>query len=101
MAPLSVRAAFGESGWNMEWLKNTWDEIAFTARSCFYDCALRQYGAPELTPLFCEADDVIYGHIPKVAWGRTKTIGRGGDACDFRFCDERRAKESRARPGRG
>jgi hypothetical protein len=101
MAPLSVRASFGESGWAMEWHKNTHNEITFTAHSCFYDCVLRQYGAPELTRLFCECDDVIYGHIPKVAWGRTKTIGRGGDACDFRFDNERRAKKTRPRIGKG
>lgn len=28
--------------------------------------------------------DAGYGHLyPKLFWGRSKTIGRGGDCCDF------------------
>jgi hypothetical protein len=90
MTPLSVKSGFGEAGWKMQWLKNTRDEIAFTAHSCFYDRVLRQCGVPELTPVFCGCDDYVYGAIPKVRWGRTKTIGRGDAVCDFRFVNERR-----------
>jgi hypothetical protein len=90
MTPLSVKSAFGKAGWTMQWLKNTRDEIAFTAHSCFYASVLRQCGAPELTPVFCGCDDYVYGAIPKVRWGRTKTIGNGDAVCDFRFVNERR-----------
>ena len=31
-----------------------------------------------------DGDDAGYGNLhPKLIWGRTKTIGRGGDCCDF------------------
>jgi hypothetical protein len=37
-------------------------------------------GCPELCKGYCEADDICYGNMhPKVIWGRTKTLGKGGD----------------------
>ena len=37
----------------------------------------------------CPADeerDICYGNMhPKLIWGRTKTIGHGGDCCDFKL----------------
>ena len=90
ITPLATKNGFGESGWEMRWVENTRDAIAFTAHSCFYDRVLKRYELPELTPVFCEVDDVIYGDIPHILWGRTKTIGRGDAVCDFRFVNERR-----------
>jgi hypothetical protein len=95
ITPLAVKSSFGEAGWKMDWGKSTRGEIAFTAHSCFYDSMLRRCGAPELTPIFCESDDVIYGDIPNIRWGRTKTIGRGDASCDFRFVNERRSRQLR------
>ena len=43
-----------------------------------------KYGCPEIVAGFCRADDEAYGHMhPKLKWGRTKTLGQGGDCCDF------------------
>ncbi|MFQ9975271.1 MAG: L-2-amino-thiazoline-4-carboxylic acid hydrolase [Butyricicoccus sp.] len=30
-------------------------------------------------------DDVTYGGLHKLGFSRTKTLGCGGDCCDFRF----------------
>jgi hypothetical protein len=92
ITPVAMKSGFGEAGWRIEWDKSTRDKIAFTARSCFYDRVLRQYGMPELTPIFCEYDDVVYGAIPHIRWGRTKTIGRGDAICDFCFTNGRRSQ---------
>ena len=43
-------------------------------------------GAPELTAHLCAIDDLLYGDLPGISWERTKTLGRGDDRCDFRFC---------------
>lgn len=52
--------------------------------SCFYLNVLTAYGAPELTPVYCQMDDLLYGALsPSVRWRRTKTLGRGDDCCDF------------------
>lgn len=39
---------------------------------------------PELCHCFCDSDDITYdGLHPKLVWHRTRTLGRGGDCCDF------------------
>ena len=51
---------------------------------CPYHDACVQYGCPELCRCFCDSDDITYdGMHPKLLWHRTKTLGRGGDCCDF------------------
>ena len=51
---------------------------------CPYHDASVHYGCPELCRCFCDSDDITYdGLHPKLYWHRTKTLGRGGDCCDF------------------
>lgn len=53
---------------------------------CPYYEICKKYGCLEIVPTFCETDDVAYGNMhPKVIWGRTKTLGKGGDCCDFKI----------------
>lgn len=92
MCPLSVRAEFGEPGWEMEWKRNDCHAIEWDCHACFYVDMLKHYGALELVPIFCESDDVVYGNIPGVLWGRTKTIGGGAEICDFRFYNQRKKR---------
>ena len=51
---------------------------------CPYHDTCVKHGCPELCPSFCDSDDITYGGLhPKLYWHRTKTLGRGGDCCDF------------------
>ena len=51
---------------------------------CPYFEICKRYGCPEITSAYCDSDDAGYGNLhPKLIWGRTKTIGHGGDCCDF------------------
>ena len=51
---------------------------------CPYHDTCVQYGCPELCRCFCDSDDITYdGMHQKLLWHRTKTLGRGGDCCDF------------------
>jgi hypothetical protein len=51
---------------------------------CPYFSMCSMYDCPELTPAFCNSDDVTYGNMhPKLSWERTKTLGRGDNCCDF------------------
>ena len=52
---------------------------------CLWHTACVEHGCPELCPLFCEVDNVTYGGLHKLGFARTKTLGCGGDCCDFRF----------------
>ena len=51
---------------------------------CPYHDACVEQGCPELCHCFCDSDDITYdGMHPRLLWRRTKTLGRGGDCCDF------------------
>ena len=77
---------FPPQGWQVEWRDEGRDVVAFDMVSCFYLDVLTEYGAPELTPVYCGLDDLVYeGVSPHVRWERTRTLGRGDNCCDFRF----------------
>jgi len=53
---------------------------------CPYYNACNRYECPELTDIFCTADDIAYGDMhPRLIWGRTQTLGRGDVCCDFKI----------------
>lgn len=52
---------------------------------CLWHKACVENDCPELCPLFCDVDDVNYGGLRKIGFSRTKTLGYGGDCCDFHF----------------
>ena len=78
--------AYPREGWKIDQIEQSRDSIAFTISRCFYLDVLTAYGAPELTPLYCQLDDLAYADVfPAIRWERTKTLGRGDDCCDFRW----------------
>ncbi len=93
MCPASMKAGYGPEGWVFEWKRNDKYAIEWDCHACLYANVFRRYGVPELTAIFCESDDVMYGHIPNARWGRTKTIGRGADVCNFSFYNPRKKGE--------
>ena len=52
---------------------------------CLWHTACIENGCPELCRLFCDVDDVTYDGLNKIGFSRTKTLGYGGDCCDFHF----------------
>ena len=82
----AMKRVYPPEGWRFEWVEDSDRCIAYDARECFYVNVLTAYGAPELTAHLCVADDLLFGDLPGVDWGRTKTLARGDDRCDFRFC---------------
>ena len=48
---------------------------------------LTAHGAPELTAVYCQGDDILFEALPpSITWDRTMTMGRGGERSDFRWC---------------
>lgn len=56
-----------------------------TIKKCLWHTACVENDCAELCRLFCDVDDVTYGGLKKIGFTRTKTIGYGGDCCDFHF----------------
>ena len=89
-----LTAGFPEEGWKIEWEEVSRERIAFNMASCYYLDILNSYGAPELVPLYCRVDDVVFETFsPYIQWNRTKTLGRGHECCNFEFSSRGGAKQ--------
>ena len=51
--------------------------------ACPYCRFFTELGCPELTKIFCENDNRVYGNLPGIVFERTGTLGTGADKCDF------------------
>lgn len=85
-----TKSSFGEDcGFRANWIRTEQEEMCFDMLACPYQDTCVKYGCPEIVAGFCRADDEAYEHMhPKLKWGRTKTLGQGGDCCDFRLTIE-------------
>lgn len=61
------------------------DSFGADIKQCLWYSACVENGCGELCRLFCDVDNVTYGGLKKLGFSRTKTLGYGGDCCDFRF----------------
>lgn len=61
------------------------DYYDVTITKCLWHTACVENGCESLCRLFCDVDDVTYGGLRKIGFTRTKTLGYGGDCCDFHF----------------
>jgi len=66
------------------WYSQGKRNMRFDMTACPYQIICAAHGCPEVVAAFCDADDVVYGHMhPRLCWQRTQTLGRGGACCDF------------------
>ena len=61
------------------------DYFDVTMKKCLWHMACVENACAELCHLFCDVDNVTYGELKKLGFSRTKTLGYGGDCCDFHF----------------
>lgn len=81
---ISVKNFGEDAGFKYDFPESHGNEARFNIVKCPYFEICTRYGCPEITRAFCDGDDAGYGNLhPKLIWGRTKTIGRGGDCCNF------------------
>ena len=81
---ISLHSFGTDAGFVYDFPETHGNEARFNILRCPYFETCKRYGCPEITRCFCDGDDAGYGDLhPKLKWGRTKTIGRGGDCCDF------------------
>lgn len=75
-----------QGGFIFRTVEDSEQRVEYHVLRCPYCTYCEKYGCSELVPVFCECDDITFGNIhPNLIWGRTKTLGRGQDLCDFRF----------------
>ena len=61
------------------------DYYDVTIKKCLWHDACLENDCANLCKLFCDVDNVTYGGLNKIGFSRTKTLGYGGDCCDFHF----------------
>jgi hypothetical protein len=80
------KAAFPAPAWDMTYLVDDGQVIAFEIHDCLYVNVLAAYGVPELAQIFCQVDDALAANFPAgISWERESTLARGGQCCDFRY----------------
>ncbi len=50
---------------------------------CPYKTYFSELGCPELTKIFCDNDERVYGSLPGLVFERAGTLGKGAEKCDF------------------
>ena len=58
-------------------------EYRMDVTACPYCRTFTELGCAELTKIFCENDERIYGRLPGLRFERTGTLGKGAGRCDF------------------
>ena len=61
------------------------DYFDVTIKKCLWHTTCVENDCEKLCHLFCDVDNVTYGGLKKIGFSRTKTLGYGGDCCDFHF----------------
>ena len=79
-----TKKLFGEgNGFRNVFYPKKKGEYRMDVISCPYFRYFTELGCPELTKIFCENDDRIYGNLPGLKFERTGTLGKGAERCDF------------------
>ena len=58
-------------------------EYRMDVTACPYCRTFTELGCPELTRIFCDNDERMYGNLPGLKFERTGTLGKGAERCDF------------------
>ena len=79
-----TRKMFGpDNGFKNVFYPKMKDEFRMDILACPYCRYFTALGCPELTKIYCENDDRVYGNLPGLEFKRTGTLGTGADRCDF------------------
>ena len=81
--PMTKRVFGAGNGFQNVFYPKKKDEYRMDIVACPYCRYLTELGCPELTKIFCENDERIYGSLPGLIFERTGTLGKGADRCDF------------------
>ena len=81
--PLTKKIFGSKSGFKNTFYPKGKGAYRMDVTSCPYFRHFTELGCPELTKIFCENDERVYGNLPGLKFERTGTIGKGAGCCDF------------------
>jgi hypothetical protein len=77
--------------WEVTFDRNDEHMLQFTVTKCLWHDTCVELGCPEICETFCDGDDLTLGSMKTIAFRRSKTLGKGGDSCDFHLINNRNA----------
>ena len=79
-----TRKIFGpDNGFRNTFYPKKKGEYRMDVLACPYCRYFAELGCPELTRIYCENDERVYGKLPGIVFERTGTLGKGAQRCDF------------------
>ena len=79
-----TRKLFGaDNGFQNVFYPKKRGEYRMDVTACPYCRTFTELGCSELTRMFCENDERMYGNLPGLKFERTGTLGKGAERCDF------------------
>lgn len=82
---MAVKLFGRECGFDYIYFEANSDRMQMDMTMCPYVKYAKRFQVEELMPVFCNSDFATYGNLEKITFRRTKTLGTGGDCCDFKF----------------
>lgn len=71
--------------WDNDFIRYNKKSFCFNTKRCVYKELADFYNCPEITPLFCNIDHVLFDNMQTIKFERSQTLGEGGNMCDFHF----------------
>ena len=81
--PMTKKMFGSKNGFKNRFYPKKKGEFRMDILACPYCKYFTELGCPELTKIFCENDERVYGNLPGLKFERTSTLGKGADRCDF------------------
>jgi len=81
--PLTKKIFGPNNGFKNTFYPKKKGEYRMDVNSCPYCRYFTELGCPELTKIYCENDERVYGDLPHLKFERSGTLGKGADRCDF------------------
>ena len=81
--PLTKKMFGPGNGFKNKFYPKKKGEFRMDITACPYCRFFGELGCPELTEIYCENDDRVYGNLPGLKFERTGTLGKGAERCDF------------------
>ncbi|MBW9154715.1 L-2-amino-thiazoline-4-carboxylic acid hydrolase [Clostridium estertheticum] len=81
--------ALKADNWELSIKQSDNEAMIFTIKKCLWYDTCVENNCPEMCPMFCKSDYMIYGSMKKITFKRTQTLGMCGEYCDFKFINNK------------
>ncbi len=81
--------------WDHKIIKDDKEEFVLDITKCLWKETCSFFETPELCPVFCDGDWIVFGGLNKLHLERQGTLGMGDEKCDFKFVFDKWEKKEK------